>query len=210
MATTISQTTTMAEPNYILRIEVKYDPVVWRTLSVPTTITFEKLHFAIQIAFGWANAHLYQFLVLDAPPNANARRSRMPQTLLTIQGHGNDMDFGPRPKRSQRSKLRDVFEDERYRNKRVKYEYDFGDPWEHSVALIGRGETTSDAIICLEGEGGPIEEDYGGSDEDECEGSEDGGLEEASQPVDWSKDDVNELLAGIDAEMRMYARESDF
>src|SRR5271170_4016557 len=64
MATTISQTTTMAEPNYILRIEVKYDPVVWRTLSVPTTITFEKLHFAIQIAFGWANAHLYQFLVL--------------------------------------------------------------------------------------------------------------------------------------------------
>jgi hypothetical protein len=49
--------------NYVLRIQLRdvSDPIVTRTLSVPADLNFHKLHYAIQIAFGWENEHLYMF-----------------------------------------------------------------------------------------------------------------------------------------------------
>ena len=36
-------------------------PKVWREITVPEDDTFDQLHTAIQLAFGWTNSHLYQF-----------------------------------------------------------------------------------------------------------------------------------------------------
>jgi hypothetical protein len=56
-------------PNYILKIALLpshiTNPPVTRTLSVPATLTFAQLHTALQIAFGWANTHAYDFAVRD-------------------------------------------------------------------------------------------------------------------------------------------------
>lgn len=51
--------------NYLLLIYLMdtYEPSISRLLSVPPETTFDKLHEAIQIAFGWANSHMHQFEV---------------------------------------------------------------------------------------------------------------------------------------------------
>jgi hypothetical protein len=41
------------------------NPTIWRTLSCPAVATFEQLHRALQIAFGWATTHSYDFVVKD-------------------------------------------------------------------------------------------------------------------------------------------------
>ncbi|MCJ1376774.1 hypothetical protein MMC20_008019 [Loxospora ochrophaea] len=55
--------------NYVLEIhlnpdEIK-DPPITRTISCPSLAVFHELHQAIQIAFGWANDHRYDFKTFD-------------------------------------------------------------------------------------------------------------------------------------------------
>jgi hypothetical protein len=56
-------------PNYILHIQLVpgeiTNPAITRTLSCPASATFASLHRAIQIAFGWATTHTYDFVVKD-------------------------------------------------------------------------------------------------------------------------------------------------
>ena len=56
-------------PNYLLKFHLRpddiFDPPIHRTLSCPSTATFAELHHALQIAFGWANTHTYDFKVKD-------------------------------------------------------------------------------------------------------------------------------------------------
>jgi hypothetical protein len=55
--------------NYILKVTLNpgiiKDPPISRTLSCPATATFEELHEALQIAFGWATTHSYDFKIRD-------------------------------------------------------------------------------------------------------------------------------------------------
>ena len=239
MPQTSQQRTPKDERNYILKIDLEEvtDPVVSRTLSVPPTTTFHKLHYAIQIAFGWDNAHLYHFQVISLPalntPNASKRRRLAPpRVLLQLDGPGldNDIWFDDEErvpnKDVEQTRLCDVLELAKYRNKFIQYLYDFGDSWEHSVTLIGRAEegASANAISVLSGEGGSVAEDCGGVDgwenlkeslkrkqkgemsKEETEYVEhyesfvcDGDLD----PWNWNMDDVNQRLAEIDEEMRV-------
>ena len=56
-------------PNYILKFhlcpDTITDPPIWRTLSCPADATFQALHKALQIAFGYASVHTYDFRVKD-------------------------------------------------------------------------------------------------------------------------------------------------
>lgn len=56
-------------PKYILKFhlcpDTITDPPIWRTLSCPADATFQALHKALQIAFGYASAHTYDFRVKD-------------------------------------------------------------------------------------------------------------------------------------------------
>src|SRR5271169_2864232 len=66
------------EHNYILRVKIEgiTKPEIIRTLSVPPSTTFDKLHHVIQIAFNWEHAHLYIFQVFDSPPDYTKTGSR--------------------------------------------------------------------------------------------------------------------------------------
>ena len=47
-----------------VRIELLYtDPLIWRELEVPTSITLEVLHDIVQIAMGWLDQHLWEFTI---------------------------------------------------------------------------------------------------------------------------------------------------
>ena len=51
------------EKTLLLKIKVKdiKKPPVWREMEIPAWYTFEDLHDAIQIIFGWQDYHLWQF-----------------------------------------------------------------------------------------------------------------------------------------------------
>ncbi|NNN04814.1 MAG: plasmid pRiA4b ORF-3 family protein [Elusimicrobia bacterium] len=42
------------------------EPPIWRRLLVPGDINLLKLHEVLQVAMGWTNSHLHQFIVGDA------------------------------------------------------------------------------------------------------------------------------------------------
>lgn len=87
-------------------------PPIWRRLEVPSGITLDRLHRAIQVAFGWQEAHLWVF---DTPSG----NFGTPDPEL---GHGD----------AARAMLADVAPEA---GDRVLYTYDFGDDWEHVVAI---------------------------------------------------------------------------
>jgi hypothetical protein len=54
---------------YILKVDLARneinDPGIYRTLSCPANKTFEDLHWALQVALGWASTHTYDFKIRD-------------------------------------------------------------------------------------------------------------------------------------------------
>ena len=47
-----------------VRIELKdSDPLIWRQVEVPTSITLKVLHDVIQIVMGWFDYHLWEFTI---------------------------------------------------------------------------------------------------------------------------------------------------
>ncbi|MEZ4717760.1 MAG: plasmid pRiA4b ORF-3 family protein [Caldilineaceae bacterium] len=49
---------------YQLRIGLRHlRPPIWRRVLVPNVMTLEELHTTIQLAMGWENAHLHEFIV---------------------------------------------------------------------------------------------------------------------------------------------------
>lgn len=53
------------QESYLLQVFLTNsdDPVITRSLSLPSHWTFAKLHVVLQAAFGWANCHGYSFSV---------------------------------------------------------------------------------------------------------------------------------------------------
>jgi len=109
----------------IAHLRIKLDdvePAVVRRIEVPLTIRLDRLHLVLQAAIGWTNSHLYQIRARDV-------------------GWGiPDPDFGGGPLDASKTRLVDVLEDVGTRS--LKYLYDFGDGWEHSVRI----ERISDAM----------------------------------------------------------------
>src|SRR6266700_3340131 len=53
---------------YQLRIWIrKVSPQIWRRLLVRSDSTIAELHDILQIAFGWSDEHLHQFLIRGKP-----------------------------------------------------------------------------------------------------------------------------------------------
>lgn len=96
--------------------------LVWRQFVIDPQLSLEQLHTVLQIAFGWQNAHLHQFHERDG------RRYGRP--------HPEDRDVID----ERKLQLGQVFDHDQ---KRVLYEYDFGDSWIHAVELENKvdGET---------------------------------------------------------------------
>jgi hypothetical protein len=98
------------------------EPAVVRRLEVPPTIRLDRLHLVLQAAMGWTNSHLYEIRARDV-------------------GWGvPDRDFGDAPLDAAKARLSDILEDVGARS--LKYLYDFGDGWVHSIRI----ERITDAV----------------------------------------------------------------
>jgi len=90
-------------------------PPVWRRLLVPSDITLSNLHDLLQLAMGWTDSHLHEFLFRGqcygptGPERGVAeaideRKVRLNQLLVRAGA-------------------------------KILYTYDFGDGWEHGIVL---------------------------------------------------------------------------
>jgi hypothetical protein len=98
-------------------------PPVWRTVQVPESYTFWDLHVAIQDAMGWLDYHLHVFRV-TAPGARGAVQIGIPDDDA-LEGAEPTLPGWEIPIASYVPAPGTV----------IRYEYDFGDGWEHDVTL---------------------------------------------------------------------------
>lgn len=121
------------------------DPVVWRRLLVPGTAGLDKLDRMVQAAMGWTNSHLHCFRV-------------GPRTYGPVLEELVDDDLVDADEREL--SVEEAFNEQR----RLVYEYDFGDSWEHDIVLEDRlsAGVGLKFAVCTAGENACPPEDCGG------------------------------------------------
>ncbi len=136
------------------------NPKVWRELWIPMNITFDRFHKILQAAMGWEDFHMYSFQEclesryfhimcppFDELPGIDA-------TSLSI----NAIMWG----------YFDSFQMENAIDKlnkvdKLYYIYDFGDQWEHEIAVIEFDTTSIKFAEITNGGGACPPEDCGGA-----------------------------------------------
>ena len=111
--------TSAASTSSVARLKISLDdvePKVVRRLEVPLTIRLDRLHLVLQTAFGWENYHLWEFLA------GRDARFGIP-----------NRDWGDGPLDGRKANLATALDDAG--KKRLKYLYDFGDGWEHTIRV---------------------------------------------------------------------------
>ena len=100
-----------------VRIELRHtDPLIWRQVEVPTSITLTVLHDIIQAVMGWFDYHLWEFTI-------GKQKYGLPM----------DEDWGSRQRlMAGKVRLRGVLQP---RKTVIDYTYDFGDQWEHRLTV---------------------------------------------------------------------------
>ncbi|WP_027364989.1 plasmid pRiA4b ORF-3 family protein [Desulfotruncus alcoholivorax] len=139
---------------------------VWRRIVVPVNITFNKLHKVLQAAFGWKDYHLHEFYIYDNEKFDNElsinhsgyhKEGYKPIINLVYDeealGYENDVPM----------KLETGIKLSEYIPARIKYNYDFGDNWQHYIEVERViDDYDKNYPVCLEGEGNTPPEDVGG------------------------------------------------
>jgi len=124
-------------------------PTIWRRLQVPGTANLGWLHAVLQVAMGWTNSHLHQFIC--AEPMYSAPSAELEQS----QGDPPILDES---KFTVAELLKNVHEG-------LVYEYDFGDSWRHIVTvekILPVDASTTATAVCLAGSRACPPEDCGG------------------------------------------------
>ena len=134
-------------PIYQIKITLEgSDPSIWRRILVHGDITLARLHTVTQIAMGWTNSHLHQFIVdgtYYGVPNPD------------YGGMGMEM-------RDERQvKLNRIAPEP---GAAFRYEYDFGDSWLHTLVVEAIREPEAEQVYprCVAGERAGPPEDVGG------------------------------------------------
>lgn len=120
------------------------DPLVWRQLLVPGSITLETLHFVIQAAMGWEDRHEHAFEIYGKRYSLMNFESEEDLRDLEEDGVWIHLVLGEG----------DLF----------TYEYDFGDTWLHDIEVENVEEvvTPMRQAVCLDGAMACPPEDSGG------------------------------------------------
>ena len=123
-------------------------PPIWRRIQVKDC-TLDTLHEHIQTAMGWTNSHLHQFEI-------HGKRYGDP----TLLGDGFE---DPECVDSTKTTLGDILPQTGNRFT-FRYEYDFGDGWQHEVIFEGHPpvDPKTKYPVCLEGTRACPPEDCGG------------------------------------------------
>jgi hypothetical protein len=117
-------------------------PPVWRRILVPRDITLRNLHRTLQTVTGWTNSHVHQFV--------------LPRQKHTGPRHV----VGTKVTNENRTKLGELIWTV---GARLRYEYDFGDGWQHELLLeeVLLGDESFHQI-CVAGKRSCPPEDCGG------------------------------------------------
>ena len=103
----------------IVRLKITLDrvePVVMRRITVRFGVRLARLHKIIQAAMGWSSGHLWEF-----------------RAGGTGWGPRDDYEFGDGPLDASKATLLSVIED--VGGKTIRYIYDFGDDWQHTIKV---------------------------------------------------------------------------
>lgn len=136
---------------YQLKISLKWSkPPIWRRVVVRGDMTLDRLHYLIQIAMGWMNCHLHQFI----GGSGFAR---------TFYGQP-DPEFADMGGETLNEKRYTVADLAPAAKRKFIYEYDFGDGWQHDVVAekILPPDSTFKHPVCLAGANACPPEDCGG------------------------------------------------
>jgi len=131
---------------YRLKVTLKGSkPPIWRRLEVPGNITLAKFHQVLQVAMGWTDSHLHQYIIAN--------------TYYGTPNPGFDL-FG-KTKNERKFMLQQVALREKMK---FLYEYDFGDSWEHEILVEKILPMTEERRhpVCLKGVKACPPEDIGG------------------------------------------------
>ena len=132
---------------YQLKITLQeIEPAIWRRFQVRRQVRLDRLHLMIQVAMGWTNSHLHEFLI------KGQRYRDLEQMCEDIDDP--DMNDEEEFRLAKLVDEGDVFE----------YLYDFGDCWQHEilVEMLIEPELGIKYPRCLEGSGACPPEDCGG------------------------------------------------
>ncbi|MDX8402713.1 MAG: plasmid pRiA4b ORF-3 family protein [Mariprofundaceae bacterium] len=131
-------------------------PPIWRRLLVPPDCPMDTFHLALQIAMGWENAHLYAFVI-----PAGRRIKRIVQAPSPDDMWDPEWSRSPKPEDSDKVRLCDFAKP----GETFRYDYDFGDGWEHDVKIeqaVPCKAADAHKIECLAGSRACPPEDCGG------------------------------------------------
>ena len=125
------------------------EPPVWRRLQVPGDASLDWLHAVLQVAVGWTNSHLHQFMV-GADCYADTRH------------HSTKYEGDPEILEERKFTLLQIAPSEQ---DAFGYEYDFGDCWEHAIMvekILPPAAAATTPALCLDGARACPPEDCGG------------------------------------------------
>ena len=137
---------TMNDSHLSLRIELAYiEPLIWRRVIVPTSITLPRLSEVMLASMGWHNYHLHEFTI-------DGVRYGVPDP--------DGFDVAMDPVDEVGVSLTEVLGEAR----EFSYLYDFGDDWKHRVVLEGSqaADLPPHASACVAGECACPPENVGG------------------------------------------------
>jgi hypothetical protein len=117
------------------------EPPIWRRIQVKGDATFADLHLILQVAMGWENYHLHQFIVRGVSYGPSGKGLSVKNDKTVTLCH-----LAPDAGES------------------FIYQYDFGDNWDHIafVEQILPAEAGQIYPVCLAGQGACPPEDVGG------------------------------------------------
>ena len=109
----------MSSPEKIARVRVALkdiEPEIWRRVEMPLGMNLKGLHDVIQAVFGWQDYHLFEFQIDEkrygtpSPEWGDERKVLQAKTVTLTDLVSKGID-------------------------RFDYTYDFGDNWEHAIAI---------------------------------------------------------------------------
>jgi hypothetical protein len=106
--------------NTVVRLKITLDavkPAVLRRSEAPFDIRLDRLHLTIQAGLGWTNSHLYEIRAGDAGWSTLYPEADWPEDFLD----------------ARKARLNKVIED--VGTQTLRYIYDFGDGWEHTIKM---------------------------------------------------------------------------
>jgi hypothetical protein len=136
------------EPIPVYQLKVTLDgikPPIWRRIQVRGDLSLFNLHKIIQVAMGWEDSHLHQFMVgkdyyaIPSPED-------------------------PWPMETKNEKRAKLFQVAPVEKARFIYEYDLGDSWYHVILVekILHPDGEQEHPVCLAGKRSRPPEDCGG------------------------------------------------